>query len=82
MTLGALGAVVSDGGKISFIPSKKVDAIETTGAGDSFIGGVGYSLIQGMDLTSACRFATCCSAVTVCRLGAQDSMPTLDEIDI
>lgn len=80
MTLGAAGAVVSDGGKISFIPSKKVDAIETTGAGDSFIGGVGYSLMQGMDLTEACRFATRCSAVTVCRLGAQDSMPTLEEI--
>ena len=80
MTLGAAGAVVSDGGEITFIPSKKVDAIETTGAGDSFIGGVGYSLIKGMNLTEACRFATCCSAVTVCRLGAQDSMPTLDEI--
>lgn len=80
MTLGAAGAVVSDGGKISFIPSKKVNAIETTGAGDSFIGGVGYSLMQGMDLTRACQFATCCSAVTVCRVGAQDSMPTLEEV--
>lgn len=80
ITLGAEGSVVSDGGRTTFIPSRKVDAIETTGAGDSFIGGIGYSLMQGMNLTEACEFATCCSAVTVCRIGAQDSMPTLEEI--
>ena len=80
ITLGKAGSVVSDGGKTSFIPSRKVRAIESTGAGDSFIGGVGYALIQGMSLTEACKFATCCSAVTVCRLGAQDSMPTLEEV--
>ena len=81
ITLGKLGSVVCENGEISFLPSKKVDAIETTGAGDSFIGGVGYSLLNGMTLTQACRFATCCSAITVCRLGAQDSMATLDEVD-
>lgn len=80
ITLGKLGSVVNDGGKITFLPSKKVNAIETTGAGDSFIGGVGYSLMQGMSLTAACEFATCCSAITVCRLGAQDSMATLEEV--
>lgn len=80
MTLGKAGSVVSDHGCVTFIPSRKVNAIETTGAGDSFIGGVGYALMQGMDLTKACEFATCCSAVTVCRLGAQDSMPTLEEV--
>lgn len=81
MTLGKMGAVVYDGGKVTFVPSKKVNAIETTGAGDSFIGATGYALIQGMSLTQACEFATCCSAITVCRLGAQDSMPTLDEVE-
>ena len=60
MTLGKLGAVVCDGGKITVVPSKKVHAIETTGAGDSFIGGTAYALIQGMSLTRACEFATCC----------------------
>lgn len=80
ITLGSAGSVVSDHKKVTFIPSKKVDAIESTGAGDSFIGGVGYALIQGMNLTQACEFATCCSAITVCRLGAQDSMPTLEEV--
>lgn len=80
ITLGKTGSVVCDAGKMTFIPSQKVKAIETTGAGDSFIGGVGYALIQGMSLTEACKFATCCSAITVCRLGAQDSMGTLEEV--
>ena len=80
ITLGSLGSVVCENGEAVFLPSKKVKAIETTGAGDSFIGGVGYSLMQGMSLTAACEFATCCSAITVCRLGAQDSMGTLEEV--
>lgn len=80
MTLGKDGSVVSDGGKITFIPSKKVNAVESTGAGDSFIGGTAYALMQNMSLTQACEFATCCSAITVCRMGAQDSMPTIDEL--
>ena len=80
ITLGKAGAVVSEDGKVTFIPSRRVEAIETTGAGDSFIGGVGYALKNGKSLTDACRFAACCSAVTVCRMGAQDSMPFLEEV--
>lgn len=80
ITLGKAGAVVSEDGKVTFIPSRRVEAIETTGAGDSFIGGVGYALQIGRSLTDACKFAACCSAVTVCRLGAQDSMPFLKEV--
>lgn len=81
ITLGKAGAVVCDGESTEFIPAMRVDAIETTGAGDSFIGAVAYALMNGMELTEACRFATRCSAVTVCRLGAQGSMPTLSEIE-
>ncbi len=80
ITLGAAGAVVCENGQTTFIPSHKVEAIETTGAGDSFIGGIGYGLLHGMTLTKACEFATSCSAITVCRLGAQDSMPVLNEV--
>lgn len=80
-TLGKDGSVVTENGHTEFIPSMKVQAVETTGAGDSFIGGLGYALIKGMDLIESCRFATCCSAVTVCHLGAQSSMPILKEVD-
>ncbi|MEG1290777.1 MAG: ribokinase [Lachnospiraceae bacterium] len=80
ITLGKDGAVVAENKNITFIPAKKVAAIETTGAGDSFIGGAAYAIMQGMNLTKACEFATCCSAITVCRLGAQPSMPILSEV--
>lgn len=80
ITMGKEGAVVCSRGRCEQIPSRKVNAVETTGAGDSFIGGIGYAFINGMDIFEACRFATRCSAVTVCRLGAQSSMPTLSEL--
>ncbi len=80
ITLGKAGSVVCDNGYVSYIPSKNVHAIESTGAGDSFIGAAAFALLHGMSLTRACKFATCCSAITVCRVGAQNSMPTLDEV--
>ncbi len=79
LTLGALGSVLSDGTRTEFIPSLKVHAIETTGAGDSYMGAFAYALKSGYDYFEAGRFATCCSALTVQKLGAQDSMPTLKE---
>ncbi len=81
-TLGKEGSVVASAGEVTFIPSKKVDAVESTGAGDSFIGAVGYALIHGMNIVNACEFATGCSAITVCRYGAQPSMPTLEEVNM
>lgn len=81
-TLGRTGSVVSENGKAAFIPAVKVNAVESTGAGDSFIGALGYALLHNQSLTDSCRFAAKCSAVTVCRYGAQPSMPTLDEIDL
>ena len=79
-TLGKAGSVVCDGEKAEFVPSRKVEAVESTGAGDSFIGGLCYGMIQGMDVFEAARFATCCSAKTVCKIGGQPSMPFLDEV--
>ena len=79
-TLGKAGSVVCDGEKTEFVPSRKVEAVESTGAGDSFIGGLCYAMIQGMDIFEAARFATCCSARTVCKIGGQPSMPFLNEV--
>lgn len=80
-TLGKDGAVAYENGTIEFIPAMKVDAIETTGAGDSYIGAVSHSIIEGKSLIEACKFATKCSAITVCRIGAQPSMPTLEDVE-
>ncbi len=80
ITLGAFGSVMISGGKSEAIPSIPVNAIETTGAGDSYIGGLAYSLSEGKDLFEGGRFATRCSAVTVCGIGAQASMPRLKDV--
>ena len=79
-TLGKVGSVVSDGERCKMVPSLRVQAVESTGAGDSFIGGLCYGLVNGMDIVEACRFATCCSAKTVCKTGGQPAMPMLDEV--
>lgn len=79
-TLGKAGSVVCTDGMYEFVPSRKVEAVESTGAGDSFIGGLCYALIQDMDLFAAAKFATCCSAKTVCRTGGQPAMPVLNEV--
>ena len=80
ITMGGQGSVICSEGKSEIVRPYKVDAIETTGAGDSYIGGLGYALLQGMDIFTAAKFATKCSAVTVCGIGAQSSMPTLSQI--
>ena len=79
-TLGKAGSVLCQGSLCEFVPSRKVQAVESTGAGDSFIGGLVYALIKGMDLLTAARFATCCSARTVCKTGGQPAMPYLEEV--
>ena len=79
-TLGSQGSLVAGGNRCEFIPSHHVRAIETTGAGDSYIGALGYALCEGMDPFDGGRFATCCSAITVCGIGAQQSMPTLEQV--
>ena len=67
ITMGAQGSVICSAGKSEVVRPYKVDAVETTGAGDSYIGGLGYALLQGMDIFSAA-------------IGAQNSMPTLEQI--
>jgi ribokinase len=79
-TLGKEGAVVSRGDECMFVPSKKVQAVESTGAGDSFIGGLCCALIRNMDIFEAAKFATCCSAITVTKTGGQPAMPLLKEV--
>lgn len=79
-TLGKMGSVVCRDGKYEVVPPHLVEAVETTGAGDSFIGGICYAHLNGMDIFEGVKFATCCSAKTVCKIGGQPAMPTLEEV--
>lgn len=80
VTMGSKGAMVYDG-EMSFIPALKVNAVDTTAAGDTFCGGICVALSEGKSLREAVKFATAASAIAVQRHGAQDSVPTRKEVD-
>lgn len=80
VTLGDQGCCHSDGNSVTFHEAYRVKAVDTTAAGDSFIGGfvAGYS--KTGDVSQAIRFAMKTAAITVTRHGAQSSLPTREEV--
>ncbi|GAA0780647.1 ribokinase [Hathewaya limosa] len=85
ITLGSKGAAIISKDKTELIPAYKVQAIDSTAAGDSFIGALGKSLSNASDLNfdclkSAVSFGNKVSSITVTREGAQSSIPTLKEV--
>ncbi|MEU5630195.1 ribokinase [Streptomyces rishiriensis] len=82
VTLGAEGALVAsaDGG-VRRVASVKVDAVDTTGAGDSFTAALAWRLGAGASLAQAAAYAARVGAVSVTRRGAQESFPTAEEVD-
>ena len=79
-TLGEQGVVAFDGHKAYHEPAVKTIALDTTGAGDSFVGGYLKAQITGMSFIDSIRFATQCSAITVSQVGGQNAMPALDRV--
>lgn len=76
ITLGSAGSVVVVPGAAPVaVPGFGVDAVDTTGAGDAFVGATAARLAAGDDLLEAVRFATAMSALSVQRPGAQSSYP-------
>ncbi|MFN2233491.1 MAG: ribokinase [Anaerolineales bacterium] len=86
VTLGAEGALLWDGEKEQHFLPPKVEAVDTTGSGDAFIGSLAYALVQGknlsvrLDLPEAIRFANLAAALSVTKIGTQISFPTLEEV--
>lgn len=80
ITMGSRGSVVCDG-DCTFVPAVKVNAVDTTAAGDTFCGGVCVALSEGKGLLEAVKFATAASSIAVQRPGAQDSVPNRCEVD-
>jgi len=81
LTLGARGSFVASSEFTGFVPAFKVNAIDTTAAGDVYCGSLAVALVEGKSLTEAVRFAGAASAISVTRLGAQPSAPHRKEID-
>jgi ribokinase len=81
ITVGSAGAIlISDSGIITRIPTELVNAVDTTGAGDCFIGSFSYALGCGLDPASAAQFACRIASISVTRKGAQSSYPRAAEI--
>jgi ribokinase len=80
--LGERGAFLAleDGTRAS-VAAFKVNAVDTTAAGDCFNGAFAVALAKGTSPLAATRFATAASAISVTRPGAQPSMPTLAEVE-
>ena len=63
------------------VPAHKVNAVDTTAAGDVYNGALCAALAEGATLTDALHFAAKASAISVTRAGAQPSIPTRAEVD-
>jgi ribokinase len=81
VTLGARGALVADPDGTANIPGIPVQAVDTTGAGDVFIGTLAYALGRGETLRRASRLANAAAALSVTQAGTQSSFPSRDEVD-
>lgn len=80
LTLGKKGAMLATRDEIKVMPAYSVKAIDTTAAGDAFNGAVASAIMQGMNLPDAIKFANAVAALTVSRLGAQPSLPYLQDV--
>jgi ribokinase len=81
VTLGALGCRALVHGDVIVQPGFAVDAIDTTGAGDTFCGTLAAALSHSLAFDAALLRATAASALACTRLGAQAGIPTHDEVD-
>jgi len=82
ITLGSTGSwLVESPGKGVHAPGYKVEAIDTTAAGDAFSGALACGIGEGRPLYEAVRIATAVAALSVTRLGAQPSLPTKAELE-
>lgn len=80
LTLGEKGALLVNHEKAELFPAKKVQAVDTTAAGDAFNGALAFSLANDKTVEEAIRFANTVAAYSVTKMGAQSSMPTMKDV--
>lgn len=80
ITMGSMGALLKEGGEYHKISALKVNAVDTTAAGDTFCGAISVAIAEGKNLKEAIAFANQSSAITVTRMGAQSSIPYRREV--
>lgn len=80
LTMGSRGFLLAAGETTEFVPAMKVEAVDSTAAGDAFTGALAVGLARGETLRDAAFFANHAAALSVTRMGAQSSMPSLHDV--
>jgi ribokinase len=81
ITVGAAGAVFSDGESTAHVPPPRVEAVDTTGAGDAFVGALAAQLARDATLEQAVAYAARAGAAAVTKEGAQGALPTPEIVE-
>lgn len=81
ITLGTHGSIAKFKEEVLFVASRDVETVDTTGAGDSYIGALCSCLAADQDILSSLQFSTKVAALTVTRRGAQHSIPYKKEVE-
>ena len=80
VTLGARGAIAVTAGEVRLVEGRAVKAVDTTGAGDCFVGALAARLSQGAAMADAIGYANIAASISVQRMGAGPSMPSAEEV--
>jgi len=80
VTMGSKGAVYNIGNRIVNKPARKVEAVDTTAAGDSFTAALAVGMSRELDFEQSVEFANVVGSLTVTKKGAQSSLPYIDEV--
>ena len=81
ITVGEAGAVLADGESTEHLPAPKVDVVDTTGAGDAFVGALAVKLAHEAPLEEAVAYAVRAGAAAVTKEGAQGALPTPEVVE-
>jgi ribokinase len=81
VTLGSKGALIVTSTQVTYVDSFKVNVVDTTAAGDAFIGGFATKLIESASLLAAVRYGCACGALATTKFGAQPSLPQKEEVE-
>lgn len=80
ITLGSKGVLYVDSKRHKFFPAYKVDVVDTTAAGDSFVGGFVASYLESRDIDKAIDLGQKTAALSIQKMGAQSSLPTIEDV--
>jgi ribokinase len=85
VTLGSKGALVVSGKQVTHVNTYPVNVVDTTAAGDAFIGGFATKLLESdsslSDVSEAVKYGCACGALATIKFGAQPSLPTKEEVE-